>query len=174
MDSSNNFTIGAWLLAAYIITAKPRFLLHLAKSAGGRAILIVLVFATALISPLAGAALGVAFVVIASDVTEGMKSSRKTTQSPDSDSDSDKSITDLRQSHCKSKDGQTLFVDDQGNAMTLQEIQQKYPNIDFSGDACNPCDDACAFTVTETTDQITVETALQPVSTTTEPMVVRK
>ena len=174
MDSSNNFTIGAWLLAAYIITAKPRFLLHLAKSAGGRAILIVLVFATALISPLAGAALGVAFVVIASDVTEGMKSSRKTTQSPDSDSVSDKNIADLRQSHCKSKDGQTLFVDDQGNTMTLQEIQQKYPNIDFSGDACNPCDDACAFTVTETTDQITIETALQPANTTTEPFIVTK
>jgi len=170
MDSSNNFTIGAWLLAAYIITAKPGFLLHLAKNAGGRAIMIFLIFATALISPLAGAALGVAFVVIASDVTEGMKSSRKTTQSPDSDT----SIADLRQSHCKSKDGQTLFVDDQGNAMTLQEIQQKYPNIDFSGDACNPCDDACAFTVTETTDQLTVETALQPASTTTEPIVVSK
>jgi hypothetical protein len=174
MDSSNNFTLGAWLLAAYIITAKPRFLLHLAKNAGGRAILIALVFATAFISSLAGAALGMAFVVIASDVTEGMKSSRKTTQSPDSVSESNNRIANLRQSHCKSKDGKTLFVDNKGNSMTLQEIQQKYPNIDFSGDACNPCDDACAFTVTETTDQITIETALQPTTTTTEPMMVTK
>lgn len=171
MDTSNNFTIGTWLLAAYIITAKPRFLLDLAQSAGGRAIIIVIVFASALVSPLAGAALGVAFVVIASDITEGMKSSRKTTQKYN---DKDITIADLRQTHCKSIDGETLFVDNKGNAMSLPEIQQKYPNIDFSGDACNPCDDQCALTITETTDQITVETALRPVSTTKEPILVKK
>ena len=173
MNSSNNFMIITWLIAAYIITAKPDFLLHLAKNAIGRAILIIIVFISGTISPLAGGALGVAFVVIASDISEGMKASRKTTKSTISDNTTS-DIDDFKQSHCKSIDGETLFVDDKGNAMTLQEIQQKYPNIDFSGDACNPCDQACAFTITETTDQLTVETSLQPTNTTIEPMIVTK
>jgi len=60
-----------------------------------------------------------------------------------------KTIEDLRKERCKSKNGKKIFIDNDGKELTLSEISDKYPYIDFENDACNPCDEKCSFTLND-------------------------
>ena len=54
-----------------------------------------------------------------------------------------------RKERCKSKNGKKIFIDNDGKELTLSEISDKYPYIDFENDACNPCDEKCSFTLND-------------------------
>jgi mannitol-specific phosphotransferase system IIBC component len=60
-----------------------------------------------------------------------------------------KTIEDLRKERCKSKNGKKIFIDNDGKELTLSEISDKYPYIDFENDVCNPCDEKCSFTLND-------------------------
>ena len=76
--------------------------------------------------------------------TESTGSRHRSTTETASDryrADSSDAVKDFRKKHCQAKDGsdEEIFVDANGNEMSLDEIKKKYPNLKFDGDDCNPC-----------------------------------
>ena len=65
------------------------------------------------------------------------------------DGDTFKTIEELRKERCKAQNGKKIFVDSTGKELTLSEISDKYPYIDFENEPCNPCDEKCGFTLTD-------------------------
>ena len=65
------------------------------------------------------------------------------------DGDTFKTIEDLRKERCKAQNGKKIFVDSTGKELTLSEISDKYPYIDFENEPCNPCDEKCGFTLSD-------------------------
>ncbi len=88
---------------------------------------------------------------------------------PDSDSQSDlKPSKDSSKEMFKQKfcvDGK-LMKDDK--EVTPQQIKDAFPDINFSGESCNPCDDKCEFEIISSKEKITVEENLRAVDSNTE------
>ena len=77
------------------------------------------------------------------------KKSEESASVEEGDGDTFKTIEYLRKERCKAQNGKKIFVDSTGKELSLSEISDKYPYIDFKNEPCNPCDEKCGFTLTE-------------------------
>ena len=67
------------------------------------------------------------------------------------------SLTLFKTDNCKNG---VLMKD--GKEVTSDLIKESFPNISFSGDVCNPCDDDCTFEIVSSSEQMTNEENLRP------------
>jgi len=74
------------------------------------------------------------------------------------------STANFRKNHCKSNPGSStqIFVDEKGKEMKIADIKKKYPLNFTNGIECNPCDDTCSYTITDSVEQIHNEENLRP------------
>jgi hypothetical protein len=74
------------------------------------------------------------------------------------------SNANFKKNHCRSKPGSSIqiFVDEKGKEMKIDAIKKKYPINFMNGTECNPCDDTCSYTVTDSVEQIHNEENLRP------------
>lgn len=49
-----------------------------------------------------------------------------------------------------------------GKTISLDEIQSAFPNIEFSSNTCNPCNESCDFQIKYSKENITNEENLRP------------
>ena len=127
---------------------------------------------------LAGVLALLLFIALTNTITEGMENNEtdtKTDTESVSESESE-SESDLKPSKDSAKemfkqkyctDGK-LMKDDK--EVTPQEIKDAFPDINFSGESCNPCDDECDFEIISSKEKITVEENLRAVDSNTEPV----
>ena len=129
---------------------------------------------------LAGVLVLLLFITLTNNVIEGMENNEtdpETESDPESNSDPESdSQSDLNPSKDSSKemfkqkfcvDGK-LMKDDK--EVTPQQIKDAFPDINFSGESCNPCDDKCEFEIISSKEKITVEENLRAVDSNTEPV----
>lgn len=57
-----------------------------------------------------------------------------------------------------------------GKEVSMDNIKASFPNIKFTNDSCNPCDDSCEFEIVSTLEQISVEENLRPKDSNEEPI----
>lgn len=70
-----------------------------------------------------------------------------------------KDVDDFRSTNCKNNE---LYKGD--DKVSISQVAKMFPNVKFSGDKCNPCDTSCNFSISTTTEQLTVEEQLKPKS----------
>lgn len=89
------------------------------------------------------------FISLSHNVIEGMEGQTK-------DSSKDSPIQSFKTKNCvKGK----LMKDNK--EVTPQQVKESFPNIKFSGDICNPCDEDCKFEIISSEEQITTEENLR-------------
>jgi len=92
------------------------------------------------------------FISLSHNVIEGMEG--KTDETPDSSKDS--TMQAFKTKNCvKGK----LMKDNK--EVTPQQVKESFPNLKFSGDTCNPCDEDCKFEIISSEEQITTEENLR-------------
>jgi hypothetical protein len=125
---------------------------------------------------LAGVLVLLLFITLTNNVIEGMENNEtdpETESDPESNSDSQ---SDLKPSKDSAKDifKQKFCVDGKlmkdDKEVTPQQIKDAFPDINFSGESCNPCDDKCEFEIISSKEKITVEENLRAVDSNTEPV----
>jgi hypothetical protein len=57
-----------------------------------------------------------------------------------------------------------------GKEITSDLIKTSFPNIKFSGDICNPCDQECQFEIVSSVEQLTNEENLRPQDSNAHPI----
>jgi len=57
-----------------------------------------------------------------------------------------------------------------GKEITSDLIKTSFPDIKFSGDTCNPCDEECQFEIVSSVEQLTNEENLRPQDSNTQPV----
>lgn len=57
-----------------------------------------------------------------------------------------------------------------GKEITSDLIKTSFPDIKFSGDTCNPCDEDCQFEIVSSAEQLTNEENLRPQDSNTQPI----
>ena len=68
-----------------------------------------------------------------------------------------KDVDDFRSTNCKNNE---LYKGDE--KVSISQVANMFPNVKFSGDKCNPCDSNCQFSISTTTEQLTVEENIKP------------
>jgi hypothetical protein len=125
---------------------------------------------------LAGVLALLLFIALTNTITEGMENNETDTKTDTESVSESESESDLKPSKDSAKemfkqkyctDGK-LMKDDK--EVTPQEIKEAFPDINFSGEACNPCDDQCDFEIISSKEKITVEENLRAVDSNTEPV----
>lgn len=96
------------------------------------------------------------FISLSQNVIEGMEGSIEENNNLDSSKHSNVEI--FKTKHCiKGK----LMKDDK--EITPQQVKESFPNINFSGETCNPCDEDCEFEIISGEEQITNEENLRSI-----------
>jgi hypothetical protein len=150
------------------------------KTLLGKLPIIVIIIIASHYHVLAGVLALLLIITLTSSVTEGMENNEAESESdtesdPDSQSDS-QTDSDLKPSKDSAKemfkqkfcvDGK-LMKDDK--EVTPQQIKDAFPDINFSGESCNPCDDECDFEIISSKEKITVEENLRAVDSNSQPV----
>jgi hypothetical protein len=169
------------VVITFLLYTRPLVLVNFSNSFVGKAVLLFLIISAALHSTVSGLLLALVLVMLTEYNYEGFEGKDDsdavagTDADEDSDSDEDADGTDavrnFRKKNCKAQDGsdKQVFVDANGNEMDLDEIKQKYPNLKFDGDDCNPCSEDCSFSISDGEEQITTDEALRPKDSSTIP-----
>lgn len=127
----------------------------------GKIITLVLVIVAANFHILAGVLVLLFIISMNHYVVEGMgnKDSSKESQNSSSEKTQETSspISLFKTDNCKNG---VLMKD--GKEVTSDLIKESFPNISFSGDVCNPCDDDCTFEIVSSSEQMTNEENLRP------------
>ena len=79
--------------------------------------------------------------------------------------DADKPISTFKTDFCKSG---LLMKDDK--EVTAEMITKSFPQLKFSGESCNPCDNDCKFEIISSNERLTAEENVSPVDSTTIPV----
>jgi len=157
----------------FLLYTRPLVLVNFSNSFVGKAILLFFVVSAALHSTVTGLLLALVLIMLTEYNYEGFEDNdtestevdidTTETASEDTEADSSDAVKDFRKKHCQAKDGsdEEIFVDENGNEMSLDEIKQKYPNLKFDGDDCNPCSMECSFSISDGEEQITIEEGLR-------------
>jgi hypothetical protein len=64
----------------------------------------------------------------------------------------------FRSNHCKIKS----LVDEDGDKVNEEDIGTVFPEIKFKSTKCNPCDDSCAFSISDGKEQMQTAELLKP------------
>ena len=94
------------------------------------------------------------FISLSQNVIEGMEG--KTDETPDSSKPSNVQI--FKQTNCSNG---KLMKDNK--EITPKQVKDSFPNIKFSGDTCNPCDEDCQFEIISGEEQINNEENLRAI-----------
>ena len=68
-----------------------------------------------------------------------------------------KDVDEFRKANCK---GDKLYKGK--DLVSIAQVAKMFPNVKFEGNPCNPCDTSCNFSMSTTTEQLTVEEDLKP------------
>lgn len=73
------------------------------------------------------------------------------------------STSEFRKNNCKTVSGTSkkAILDKNGKEMKINDIKKKYPLNFLNGIDCNPCDDNCKYTITDSVDQLYREDTLR-------------
>ena len=134
----------------------------------GKIITIVLVIVAANFHILAGVLVLLFIISMNHYVVEGMgnndsskesqnSSSEESQENPQENPQASSPISLFKTDNCKNG---VLMKD--GKEVTSDLIKESFPNISFSGDVCNPCDDDCTFEIVSSSEQMTNEENLRP------------
>jgi|TARA_B110000285_G_scaffold159104_1_gene177517 hypothetical protein len=151
------------------------------KTLLGKLPILVIIIIASHYHVLAGVLALLLIITLTSTVTEGMENNETDSDEPDEESDPDSqadsdSDSDLKPSKDSAKemfkqkfcvDGK-LMKDDK--EVTPQQIKDAFPDINFSGESCNPCDDECDFEIISSKEKITVEENLRAVDSNSQPV----
>jgi len=151
------------------------------KTLLGKLPILVIIIIASHYHVLAGVLALLLIITLTSTVTEGMENNETDSDEPDEESDPDyqsdsDSDSDLKPSKDSAKemfkqkfcvDGK-LMKDDK--EITPQQIKDAFPDINFSGESCNPCDDECDFEIISSKEKITVEENLRAVDSNSQPV----
>lgn len=66
------------------------------------------------------------------------------------------STKQFKKNNCRSIPGRSskIFVNEKGKEMKMVDIKKKFPLNFTNGIECNPCDDNCSYTVTDSVEQL--------------------
>ena len=137
------------------------------KTVLGKLLCIVLIIVATHYHVLAGVLVVLVVISMGQSVIEGMNtgvhnSSKDSTDSTDS---TESTISLFKKNNCK--DGK-LMKD--GKPISNDLIKDSFPNIKFSGDTCNPCDNDCQFEIVSSAERLTTEKNLESVDSNTIPV----
>ena len=76
-------------------------------------------------------------------------------------------INQFRKSHCRNG---KLNKDSNHSDVSIDKISIMFPNVKFAGEACNPCDDKCKFSISTGLERMSVIENLKPVSSKSIPV----
>ena len=112
--------------------------------------LVVIIIATCYHS-LFGILLVLLYIIFNSNTIETFESKKDQKSSKDS-------ISSFKEKHCKNgeltKDGETYKTPD--------SIKKAFPNLKFTNEHCNPCDDSCEFEIISSDSMLNNEQNLRP------------
>lgn len=126
----------------------------------GKIITLILVIVAANFHILAGVLVLLFIISMNHYVVEGMENNDSSKESQNSSSEKtqeESPISLFKTDNCKNG---VLMKD--GKEVTSDLIKESFPNISFSGDVCNPCDDDCTFEIVSSSEQMTNEENLRP------------
>jgi hypothetical protein len=83
----------------------------------------------------------------------------------DSDINNNSSISMFKKNNCKNG-----ILMKNGKRVTSDLIKESFPNLKFTKEQCNPCDDDCDFEIVSSGEQITNEENLRPQDSNTQPV----
>ena len=157
------------------------------KSVLGKLMTIVVVIVATQYNVIAGVIALLVMIVFNNSIIEGMENkkddsgkkseddnSKVSEGSKDDDSDdgvaNDKSdsvddISKFRNDYCI--DGK-LTLDDK--LVTMGTLKDSFPNLKFTGDACDPCEKDCQFEIISSNERLTVEENMRATDSNTEPV----
>jgi hypothetical protein len=154
------------LVVSFLLFTRPNVLVNFSNTFIGKLLLILILVVTTLQSTVSGIFVAILIIVLSETVYEGMENKEETVDDVKDEVEQEQEqfekIKDMRTKHCKTDKEKVIFVDAKGNELSLEEIQQKYPSINFSKDLCNPCDESCSFRITGTLEQLSTQDALRP------------
>jgi len=168
------------LVVSLIMIMKPRALVNFSNTLLGRLVLITLIILTTYHSTLSGIFVALLTVYLFESIFETFENNNKDGEKHDDDKEDkskeeDKETSDeveehdtenddkeelsskdkFTEKHCKKdEEGNMMFMNDDGEKLSLEEIEKKYPNIKFEKDKCNPCDVKCNFDLIELDEQL--------------------
>ena len=149
------------------------------KTLLGKLPILVIIIIASHYHVLAGVLALLLIITLTSTVTEGMENNETDSDEPDEESDPDSqadSDSDLKPSKDSAKEmfKQKFCVDGklmkEDKEVTPQQIKDAFPDINFSGESCNPCDDECDFEIISSKEKITVEENLRAVDSNSQPV----
>ena len=83
----------------------------------------------------------------------------------DNESDNNSSISMFKKNNCKNG-----ILMKNGKMVTSELIKESFPNVKFTKEQCNPCDDDCEFEIVSSVEQITNEENLRSQDSNTQPV----
>ena len=132
----------------------------------GKVLIISIIMVAAHFHILSGVIAVLLFIILTSDVIEGMENNDENveddmdaTDMDDTDMDNSESSKDIR-SIFKNKycTGNKLMTND--NEITVQQLKE-FSNIKYISGVCNPCDDDCDFEIISSNEKLTIEDNLR-------------
>ena len=83
----------------------------------------------------------------------------------ENENDNNSSISLFKKNNCKNG-----ILMKNGKRVTSDLIKESFPNVKFTKEQCNPCDDDCEFEIVSSVEQITNEENLRPQDSNTQPV----
>ena len=105
---------------------------------------------------IAGVIVVLIFISFTQNVIEGMEDMNS--HEEDDSSKLSNNVQTFKETNCVNG---SLMKD--GNNITPQEVINNFPNLKFSGDTCNPCDEDCKFEIISTKEQLSNEENLRSI-----------
>jgi hypothetical protein len=146
------------------------------KSVLGKLMTIVVVIVATQYNVTAGVIALLVMIVFNHSIVEGMENKEDDTGKPledskdtdiavDAKSDGVDDISKFRNDYCI--DGK-LTLD--GKAVTMGTLKESFPDLKFTGDACDPCDADCQFEIISSNERLTAEENMRATDSNTEPV----
>jgi hypothetical protein len=123
----------------------------------GKLIAIILIIIAAHFHILAGVLLLLFIISMNHYVIEGMDNNDSSKESQSDSQQQDSPMSLFKKDHCKN--GVLMKNDKEVNKDLIHE---SFPNLKFSSEVCNPCDDECTFEIVSSSEKITNEENLRP------------
>ena len=127
------------LIVAFLLLTKPNVLVNFVKSTLGRFVLVAVMLFSLLHSTLSGVFVAILFVLLSEEVIEGMDNEKAEEAAKERYGEYEK-ILKLKTDYCKN--GKFIVGEKE---YSLEEIKQRFPNIQFTNGDCNPCESDCAY-----------------------------
>jgi len=127
----------------------------------GKIVFIVFIVIAAHFHVLAGILAVLLVISMNQYVIEGMENNDDSSK----ESKEESSVSMFKKTNCKNG----ILMKD-GKEITSDLIKSSFPDIKFSGDTCNPCDEECQFEIVSSVEQLTNEENLRPQDSNTQPV----